>query len=138
MVFLDATLRRSFPEKEPIHYECVDWTPTFTQLKAEGYGSKHEITLKNVVTGELERMTFEIVGASESPVTTTKWIWGKVITDDGYDTDLTFDYVDGELVQIIAAATPKSAPVEVVKERTKLIRYPAEITTFDIFSPVEQ
>lgn len=132
----EVKLRRSFPETKPVYYECIDERkPTFARLNECGYGSIHDITLRNKATNELERMTFEIVGATESPVTTVKWIWGKVVTDDDYDTALTFDYVDGELVQIIAATTPKSLPVEVMNERTKRIRYPAEVTTYDIFTP---
>ena len=137
MARLNAMLRQSFPEEQPIFYECFDWTPTFVQLKAEGFGSKHEITLKNVATGDFERMTFEITGFTESPITTCKWIWGKIVTCDEYDTDITFDYFDGKLVRVIAAASPKSAPIEVTNIRTKDIRYPAEITTFDIFSSVD-
>ena len=128
-------LRRSFPETEPIYYECVDERkPTFAQFNEQGYGSIHEITLRNKKTNELERMTFKIVGATESPVTTVKWIWGEVSTDDDYDTALTFDYLDGELVQIIAATTPKSLPVEMMNERTKRTRYAAEVTIYDIFT----
>ena len=129
--------RRSFPEEGPLFYEPTDWSPTFAQLSAQGYGSEHEITLKNLTTGRLERLSFKIVGATESPVTTVKWIWGKIATTDAYDTCLTFDYFDGQLVKIVAANTPKSLPVEVMRARTKRIRYPAEITTYDIFSPAE-
>ena len=137
MLNLDVKLRKSFPEEGPVIYECVDWTPSFAQLNKCGYGSVHEITLKNKATGEFEHLTFEIVEAHESPITTVKWISGKIVTDDEYDTNLTFDYLDGKLVKVLAATTPKSLAIEVMAKRTERISYPAEITTFDIFSPVD-
>ena len=133
----EAKLRRSFPETKPIHYEWIgEQKPTFAQLKESSYGSGREITLKNKATGELERMILKsIVGYGESPVTTFKWIWWLVSTDDDYGTALIFDYLEGRLTDVIASTTPKSLPVEAMKERVERVSYAAAATAFDVFHP---
>ena len=131
--------RRAFPDDvKTYHYSPIDRIPTFQYLYAHRDDEAISVVLKNLDTGEPEKLEFHITGASESPITTVKWIWGKLHTDSPYDYSLTFDYMDGKLVDIYAAAEPKSVLVEVTSKRTKKIRYPAEITTFDIFSPVGQ
>ena len=136
---MEPMTRRTFPDDLKIyHYSPIDRIPTFQYLYAHRDDEAISVVLKNLDTGEPEKLEFHITGASESPITTVKWIWGKLHTDSHYDYSLTFDYMDGKLVDIYAAAEPKSVPVEVTNKRTKKIRYPAEITTFDIFSPVEK
>ncbi len=132
----NAVIRRHFPEDmNLLYYELTDRSPSFKMLK-DSIGRLQTITLKNLETGELETLEFTITGATESPITTTKWIWGPITTNDSYPTDLIFDYVDGNLVAVKASVTPKSLPVEQCAARTKNVRYPAELTTHDIFSPV--
>ena len=136
---MEPMIRRAFPDDEKkYHYGPVDRIPTFQYLYAHRDDAAISFVLENLETGKPEQLEFHIVGASESPITTVKWIWGKLHVDNTQEFNLTFDYIDGKLVDIFAAAEPKSLPIDVMNKRTKKIRYPAEITTYDIFSPVEQ
>lgn len=136
---MEPIKRRTFPEDAKLlYYDPVNWKPSFQEL----YNRRSEnitITLKNRQSGEMEIIEFQIVGATESPVTTVKWIWGSINLDDNQDEfHITFDYYDGLLQNIVVAPSPKSAPVEITAKRTKKIRYPAEITAFDIFNQKDE
>ena len=136
---MEPKLRRTFPDDVKFyHYSPAGFTPTFRYLYEHRQDETISMVLNNLDTGEPERLEFNIVGANESPVTTVKWIWGKLHFDGPYQYDLTFDYMDGKLVQIIAANAPKSLPVEEMAKRTEKVRYPAEVTVYDIFSPTEE
>ena len=136
---MEPKFRRSFTDDIRLyHYSPADFTPTFQYLYAHREDKAISMVLNNLDPGKPEKLEFHIVGATESPVTTVKWIWGKLHFDGPYDYDLTFDYLDGKLVQIIAANSPKSLPVEEMAKRTQKVRYPAEVTAYDIFSPTEK
>ena len=134
---MEPMIRRSFPDDEKkYYYGPIDRIPTFQYLYEHRNDETISFVLENLDTGKPELLEFHIVGASESPITTVKWIWGKLHTDSEQEFSLTFDYMDGQLVDIFAAAEPKSLPIDVMNRRTKKVRYPAEVTTYDIFSPV--
>lgn len=129
----DVKLRRHFPETSRITYSTDGITATFQSLA--GSHGPNRLTLKNLATGEPEILEFTIVGQFESLASSLKWVWGKLTTDDSYESDLTFDFRNGQLTGIFAAATPKTLPLEKCAERTRGVQYAAQLTTYDIFSP---
>ena len=131
-------IRKSFPEDQiPIHYNATDWKPKFEELRSHSSEETLSITLENQSTGALEMIEFRIAGAAESPITTTKWIWGRILSEGPILYDLVFDYVDGQLIHITVYSSAKSAPPEVTAKRAKEVRYAAEITNYDIFSSID-
>lgn len=135
---MEPMIRRSFPEfTKPMHYDPVDWKPTFQEL-FDRQSETMTIVLKNRLTGGLEKMSFDIIGYSRSPITTINWIWGKIQTD-GQDTfTLTFNYYDGVLQSIIVACSPKSLPHELLNKRLEKVSYPAAVTAFDLSNYVDE
>ncbi|MBR4458134.1 MAG: hypothetical protein IKS31_04150 [Clostridia bacterium] len=130
----EPVLRRHFPEDMGLlYYEPTDRRPAFEALR-NSVGEPQTITLRNCDTGKLETLEFSITGATESPITTVKWIWGPIATDDSYRTELIFDYLDGKLVAVKASTTARSVPVEKTAERSAKIGCAAELTRYDIFS----
>ena len=131
---MEPMIRRRFPEDQKmLHYDPVDWVPTFQGL----YNRQNEditIVLRNRESGGLEQIEFHIVGATESPITTVKWIWGEMRLDEDQDyCTITFDYFEGRLVDIVAAPSPKPLPFDAMAKLVSKASYPAEVTSlFDI------
>ena len=98
------------------------------------YGERRTIVLRNVETGQLEKINYRLSGALKSHHPDEyAFIFGQVESDD-YPGCLVFNFnEDGSLGKITLSFCGKSPNVVEFTEMTKGIKYPAEVTAIDPF-----
>lgn len=114
-------------------YEVYDRAPSCEDYV---YGKVDNITLRNKDTGELEQITYRLIGAIPYIYHSGyQSFWGEIDSNDRYCC-LVFDFrLDGSLEKITASFCVKSPTTSQLKQMSRDITYAAEAFTIcDFYS----
>ena len=117
-----------------ISYEAYNRVPSCEDYV---YGRNDRITLRNKTTGELERITYKLIGAIPFIYRSGyQSFWGKIRSRDRYCC-LVFNFtLDGTLDTITASFCSERPTVSEFKQMNEKITYAARITAVGDFGTI--